>query len=56
MTPAGGAERDQVDPPSSVTMMEARWPPSSPTATHVAELGDAEFGAHETADTFTCGG
>ena len=49
MTPAGGTERVQVDPPSSVTMMDAECPPSSPTATHVAELADGGFGAHETA-------
>ncbi len=55
VTPAGATERVQVEPPSSVTMMEAECPPSSPTATHVAELADGGFGAHETARTFTSG-
>ena len=53
-TPCGGDELLQVVPPSLVTMMEATWPPSSPTATHVAELGEM-LGAHDTARTFTNG-
>jgi hypothetical protein len=35
-------------------MMEAAWPPSSPTATQVAELA-AALGAQETAVTLTSG-
>ena len=56
VTPAGGTDRVQVAPPSFVTMMEATVPPSSPTATQVAELADEGSGAHETARTFTSGG
>ena len=55
VTPGGGAEADQVEPPSFVTMMEATLPPSSPTATQVAESG-VEVGAHETARTLANGG
>jgi hypothetical protein len=36
-------------------MIEATWPPSSPTATQVVELAVA-FGAHETAETLASGG
>src|ERR1700733_14927090 len=35
-------------------MTDATLPPSSPTATHVVELGTA-FGAQETAETFASG-
>jgi hypothetical protein len=54
VTPAGGAASVQVEPPLLVTMMEATWPPPSPTATQVAEAGDA-LGAQDTARTLTIG-
>jgi len=54
-TPAGGAVSLQVPPPSFVTMMEATWPPSSPTATQVAEVGEI-LGAQDTERTFAIGG
>jgi hypothetical protein len=54
VTPTGGVERDHVEPPFWVTMMEAAWPPSSPTATQVAELA-AALGAQETAVTLVNG-
>jgi len=54
VTPSGGDELLHVVPPSLVTMMEATWPPSSPTATQVAELGEM-LGAHDTARTFASG-
>jgi hypothetical protein len=55
VTPEGGVESDHVEPPFSVTMIDGTWPPSSPTATQVAELADA-LGAQETALTLTRGG
>jgi len=54
LTPAGGAAVDQVAPPSFVTMIEAKFPPSSPTATQVEELAEG-LGAHETARTLGSG-
>jgi hypothetical protein len=55
VTPDGGVTADQVAPSLAVTMMEATWPPSSPTATQVAVLAVA-LGAHETALTLARGG
>ena len=55
VTPGGGVESDHVEPPFWVTMMEAAWPPSSPTATQVAELA-AALGAQETSETLASGG
>src|SRR5580704_10766498 len=54
VTPAGGVESDHVVPPFWVTMTEATLPPSSPTATQVAELAVA-LGAQETALTLARG-
>ena len=54
LTPSGGEELLHVEPPLLVTMMEATWPPSSPTATQVAELAEM-LGAHDTARTFVNG-
>jgi hypothetical protein len=54
VTPEGTVESDQVVPPLLVTMMEAKFPPSSPTATHVAVVAE-ELAAHETACTFVSG-
>ena len=54
LTPTGGVELLHVVPPLLVTMMEATLPPSSPTATQVAELGEM-LGAHDTARTFVNG-
>ena len=54
VTPAGGVESDHVVPPFWVTMTEATLPPSSPTATQVAELGLA-LGAQDTAATLASG-
>jgi hypothetical protein len=55
VTPAGGEVVVQVLPPSFVTMIEAMFPPSSPTATQVAVLAET-LGAHDTELTFTSGG
>ena len=54
MTPDGGVASDQVAPSFWVTMTEATWPPSSPTATQVVELA-VVFGADETAFTLARG-
>ena len=44
-----------VAPPLLVVMTDAKFPPSSPTATQVVVLAET-LGAHETALTFTKGG
>jgi hypothetical protein len=54
VTPEGTVESDQVEPPLLVTMMEAKFPPSSPTATQVADAAE-ELDAQATARTFTSG-
>jgi hypothetical protein len=50
VTPLGTVPADHVDPPLFDTRIEAKLPPSSPTATHVVDPA-----AHDTARTFGIG-
>ena len=50
MTPLGTVPADHVDPPSLETRIEAKFPPSSPTATQVLDPV-----AQDTARTFGSG-